>query len=394
MKRFLISVMILIAWGCTGAQNKKVSEMTAATSAADADLFYMVASPYGSTSDRKITFGNFKIALTTSGFLTSSNFLTSSIYSKLLKTDEQAFITTLYQFTNSTGGILFGSNNALQLPLLSDTTITFLPGTIYRIASGGDVYLGYAKKLSTSYTGTVDRIVTVDYLQENGYSDSAAAIGPNTVGSSQIITGTIKNEDISSAAGIAWSKMAGVSAGKIIVGDASGIGQIVQPSGDISLTDDGEFRIKSTTTKSTVVKISSQIYYPKQWNGNDIISQFYIQQYLNTVDTLDFEMPVPISGFNSATILDSVKFQISGSGNIDSCQIVSIDYGVQTKRDQADNSVLLIGGQQTANYAFNYQFQDADARAYYLKVYLSKDNVLDNCFIYNIAFYYKSMGGN
>ena len=62
-----------------------------------------------------------------------------------------------------------------------------------------------------------------------------------SVSSAEIANDSIVNEDINSAAAIAYSKLAALTAGNILVGSAGNVATSVNPSGDVDISNAGVF---------------------------------------------------------------------------------------------------------------------------------------------------------
>jgi hypothetical protein len=84
-----------------------------------------------------------------------------------------------------------------------------------------------------------------------------------TVTSGMILDGTIANADISSSAAIALSKLASGTSGQIIVANSSGVPTWVSETGDITISDTGVTAIASGVIVNADVNASAAIDYSK-----------------------------------------------------------------------------------------------------------------------------------
>lgn len=75
----------------------------------------------------------------------------------------------------------------------------------------------------------------------------------------QLADGTISNTQISTSAGIALSKLEALTAGNIIVGNASNVAAGVNPSGDIDVDNAGVFSIAAGVIVDADVNASAAI---------------------------------------------------------------------------------------------------------------------------------------
>ena len=73
----------------------------------------------------------------------------------------------------------------------------------------------------------------------------SAELGDSSVTSAKIANGAIVNADINASAVIAYSKLAALTDGNILVGNGSNVAVSVNPSGDVDIANDGTFSIST-----------------------------------------------------------------------------------------------------------------------------------------------------
>jgi hypothetical protein len=82
-------------------------------------------------------------------------------------------------------------------------------------------------------------------------------------GDIQLVAGAIVNADINSAAAIAFSKLASLADGNILVGNGSGVVTSVNPSGDIDVSNTGAFSINAGVIVDADINASAAIALSK-----------------------------------------------------------------------------------------------------------------------------------
>ena len=121
--------------------------------------------------------------------------------------------------------------------------------TSAKIADGtivnADVNASAAVALSKLATGTVGSIVVHN---ASGVPTATAVTGDVTItsgGVTAIATGVIVNADVNASAAIDYSKLAALTSGNILVGNASNVATSVAMSGDVTITNAGVTAIGS-----------------------------------------------------------------------------------------------------------------------------------------------------
>lgn len=119
------------------------------------------------------------------------------------------------------------------------------------------------------------------YVRQHTFQDGTSADGGqvrneidnlgksvNNITTDQITDGTIVNADISASAAIAYSKLAALTSGNILVGSAGNVATSVNPSGDVDVDNAGVFSIASGAIVNADVNASAAIDITKLANGS------------------------------------------------------------------------------------------------------------------------------
>lgn len=94
----------------------------------------------------------------------------------------------------------------------------------------------------------------------------SAELGDNAVTSAKIADGAIVNADVNASAAVAYSKLAALADGNILVGNGSNVATSVNPSGDVDIANDGTFSIASGAVVNADVNASAAIAFSKMEN--------------------------------------------------------------------------------------------------------------------------------
>ena len=161
-------------------------------------------------------------------------------------------------FDLARGSLLIGNGSAAtaELTVGSDNYVL-------TVDSSGDIGWEAAASGGISTTLTDGNI-----LVGNG-SNVATSVNPSgdvdiaTDGTFSIASGVVVNADVNSSAAIAYSKLAALSDGNILVGNGSNVAVSVNPSGDVDIANDGTFSISSGAVVDADVNASAAIAISK-----------------------------------------------------------------------------------------------------------------------------------
>ena len=151
-------------------------------------------------------------------------------------------------------GVLAGSVDTAEL--VDDAV------TAAKLASDAVVNLSVASGAAIAYA-KLDTLADGNILVGNG-SGVATSVNPsgdvNVIndGTFSIATGAVVNADVNTNADIAFTKLAALADGNILVGNGSNVAVSVNPSGDIDISNAGAFELNATAisgfaAKTTVV---------------------------------------------------------------------------------------------------------------------------------------------
>jgi len=182
------------------------------TDLADGDLMY-AGDITDSNNLKSITFGNLEDAI----FGNVSSDATIAAGGALTIADDAVSLAKMAGLAR--GKFIVGDSSGNPSALALGTTAQFLVSdnddAIWRTLSG-DATLG---------------------------ADGALTIADDAVGADQLASNAVVNASVASGAAIAYSKMESVATGKVVVGNGSGVGAIVDISGDATLAGTGALTI-------------------------------------------------------------------------------------------------------------------------------------------------------
>lgn len=168
----------------------------------------------------------------------------------------------------SSGNILVGnsSNVAASVSVTGDITISntgvtaIASGAIVNadINSSADIALS---KLASGSAGQI--IIGAASTGVPTYRTPSGDITLSNTGEFQIASGAIVNADVSSSAALALSKLASGSSGQIIVGNSTGVPTYQTITGDVTISDTGVTAIASGVIVNANVKSDAAIAYSK-----------------------------------------------------------------------------------------------------------------------------------
>ena len=94
----------------------------------------------------------------------------------------------------------------------------------------------------------------------------SSTLADDSVTSAKIVDGTIVNADVNASAALAYSKLAALADGNILVGNGSNVATSVNPSGDVDISNTGAFSIASGVVVNADVNASAAIAFSKMEN--------------------------------------------------------------------------------------------------------------------------------
>jgi hypothetical protein len=155
------------------------------------------------------------------------------------------------------------------------------------------------------------------YAPVNNASFTGTFSAPSgTITSTMIADGTIVNADINASAGIALSKLATSTAGNIIVYNSSGVPTSVTETGDVTISDTGVTAIASGVIVNADVNASAAIDYSKLANitaGSVLLGN---ASNIPTVTALSGDVTVNSSGVTAIASGVIVNADINASAGI------------------------------------------------------------------------------
>jgi hypothetical protein len=199
----------------------------------------------------------------------------------------------------------------------------------------------------------------------SGTAITAADTG--TVTSAMIADGTIINDDINASAAIAHSKLAGIAAGNVLLGDASSVPTATAITGDVTVSSSGVTAISSGVIVNADISTSAAVAHNKL--ANITAGQVLMGNASNvpTATAITGDVTVSSSGVTAIASGVIVNADISGSAAIEKTKISGIaitaaDTGTVTSTILANDSVTqakiadrAIGSAELDNLTLNAQ---------------------------------------
>lgn len=179
----------------------------------------------------------------------------------------------------TTGALAFegATDNAYEIYLAADDatadrTIT-LPDCSGTVITSGDTGTVTSAMLAGSIALTKLAAVTSGNIIVGNAANQAASVamsGDATISNAGVLdiaAGAIVNADINASAGIAFSKLASLSSGAVLVGNASNVAAAVTPTGDVTISNTGVTSIAAGAIVDADVSATAEIAVSKLADG-------------------------------------------------------------------------------------------------------------------------------
>lgn len=192
-----------------------------------------------------------------------------------------------------------------------------LPVIVTRLGKGSELTFA---ELDANFTNLRDGFNTV-------YSGISGDITVTSGGVASLSAGVISNADINAAAAIAYSKLAPLPAGQVILGSAGEVPTATSISGDISLDSSGNAAIAAGAIVDADINAGAQIAHSKLANlasGQLLIGS---AGSVPTATALSGDVTVNSSGVTAITAGSIVNADISGSAAIAFSKLQSLGSG-------------------------------------------------------------------
>lgn len=164
--------------------------------------------------------------------------------------------------STQTNGIKWGQVATAGIADSAVTSAKIADGTIV----DGDISASAAIALSKLATGALPSGITVASANITDLTIATADIADSAVTSAKIADGTIVNGDISASAAIAHTKLANITAGSVLMGNASNAPTATALSGDVTVNSSGVTAIGSGVIVNADVNASAAIAHSKLAN--------------------------------------------------------------------------------------------------------------------------------
>jgi hypothetical protein len=203
---------------------------------------------------------------------------------------------------NSTGVVDISSGVIVNTDISNSAAIAFS-----KLASltAGNILLGNGSNIATSTTVSGD--VTID-------SSGVTAIG----------SGVIVNADISNSAAIAFSKLASLTAGNVLVGNASNVATSVAISGDVTINSSGVAAIGAGVIVDADINASAAIAFSKLaslTSGNILIGN---GSNVPTSTAVTGDITISNTGVTAIAAGSIVNADINNSAGIEDTKLATI----------------------------------------------------------------------
>ena len=180
----------------------------------------------------------------------------------------------------TTGALAFegSTDNAYETYLAAtdataDRTIT-LPDVTGTVITTGDTGTVTSEMLAGSIALNKLATVSSGNLIVGNAANTAASVAVtgditiNNAGVTAIAAGVVVNADISASAGIAFSKLASLTNGAVLIGNGSNVATAVTPTGDVTISNAGVTSISSGVIVNADINANAEIAVSKLADGD------------------------------------------------------------------------------------------------------------------------------
>jgi len=293
-------------------------------------------------------------------------------------TSDAAFFLTFVDSNNGT---------AADESVFTDAGISYNPSTDLLTVTGevdaGSIDVGSTGiDIAGSTSGTVTLVTpaeagttTITFPATTG---TVVTTGDNgTVTSTMIADGTIANGDIAGNAAIDFSKLAALTGGNILVGNASNVATSVAASGDVSISNTGAFSVNSVQANSVALGTDTTGQYASTITGGSGIAA----TSANADDATAYTIDLDINGLTADTIADADELAFYDADGTDNNKITAANLATYVSATSANTEAIqdVVGGQFVTNGShtnISFAYDDAGDGAIDATVATATDSTL------------------
>ena len=198
-----------------------------------------------------------------------------------------------------------------------------------------------------------------------------------TVTSAMIADSTIVNGDISGSAAIDFSKLAALTGGNILVGNASNVATSVAATGDVSISNTGAFSVNSVQNDAVVLGTGTSGQYASTITGGSGIAA----TTANGDDATAYTIDLDINGLTADTIADADALAFYDNDGTDNNKITAANLASYISTTSANTEAIqdVVGGQFVTNGShtnISFAYDDAGDGAIDATVATATDSTL------------------